>query len=81
MIQNAFDLYFNRPKPVELPVGEAAPEGMRTCIKCSKVLELGMFHRNGKHAKTGKPRWRVVCKDCYNDQVNRKARSKKWQAK
>ena len=73
-IKNAFDLYFNRP-PVITQDGVA--EGMRKCIVCLNVKELGMYHRNGKHPVTKKPRWRALCKDCYNAQVAEKARKRR----
>ena len=78
-IQNAFERYFDR-KPLVTVVNKVEV-GDRLCIKCFKSLPIDMFHRNGKNAKTGAPRWRATCKDCYNNQVSRKARSKKWAAK
>lgn len=73
-IQNAFDRYFNR-KPL-VKVVNKVEVGDRRCTKCFKNLPIDMFHLNGKHPKTGEPRWRVTCKDCYNEQVNQKNRSK-----
>lgn len=40
-------------------------DGMRLCGTCGKVKPVSEFYRDGTDRKTGEPKYRRDCKECY----------------
>jgi len=49
----------------KLFVPDGLNDGMRLCGTCGQVKPVSEFYKDGKDRKTGKPKYRRDCKECY----------------